>query len=195
MAVAYRRFGLLKAFVQSILNQTADGWTLHVMHDGPDEEFDRIMEAYAREDGRVRYSHTPVRHNDYGHTLRDEGLRAATGDYVLLTNGDNYYIPRAIEYLAGAVRQTDADAVIFDMIHSHERPGGRPQAAYNFFETAYRRLSIDIGAAIVRRELAAAAGFRDKTHDADATYFEDVARVRNGALGIAKIHRVMLVHN
>jgi len=39
-------------------------------------------------------------------------------------------------------------------------------------------------------------GFRDKTHDGDATYFEDILRQKKGkALKVAKISRVLFVHN
>ena len=91
--------------------------------------------------------------------------------------------------------RTGADVVMFDMIHSHDRPGGRPIPAYSYFDTRFARLNIDIGAAIVRGPLARAAGFRDHTHDGDATYFEDVARARGGPLALCKVHRVLFVHN
>jgi hypothetical protein len=82
------------------------------------------------------------------------------------------------------------------MVHSHEGVGGRPVPAYSYLQTQYARNQIDISSAIVRTWLAKAAGFRDKTFAGDATYFEDVARVKAPApISIAKITRVMLVHN
>lgn len=104
IAVAYQKSGQLKVFVQSWLNQTSDNWTLTVIHDGPDAEFDSIMAAFAdQSSGRIRYRNTPVRLDDYGHSLRELGLRNVSGDYVLLTNADNYYVPRAVEFLTLAV--------------------------------------------------------------------------------------------
>jgi len=196
LCVAYRRYGPLKVLVQSWLNQTATNWRLKVYHDGPDAEFDRIMEGYAREAGpKVAYFHTEHRFNDYGHSLRDLALRQAGGDYVLLTNDDNYYVPRLLEFLTGAICTTGADVVMFDMVHSHDNPGCRPLPAYSYFQTQYGRGNIDMGAAIVRSDLARAAGFRDKSHDGDATYFEDVARLRGGPLSVCKISRTLFVHN
>lgn len=197
IAVAYQKSGQLKVFVQSWLNQTSDNWTLTVIHDGPDAEFDSIMAAFAdQSSGRIRYRNTPVRLDDYGHSLRELGLRNVSGDYVLLTNADNYYVPRAVEFLTLAVAKQWFDVVVFDMVHSHNRPGGRDLPPYSFFETAYARLSIDIGAAIVRTELARLAGFRDKTHDGDGSYFEDVARVRAPSeLTVLKVRHVLYVHN
>ncbi len=196
IAVAYQRYGALKVFVQSWINQTADNWRLRVIHDGADAEFVRIMSEFsAQAAGRIQFSATDRRFNDYGHSLRHRGLQDAEGDYVLLTNADNYYVPRCVEYLTDAARDSAADVLLFDMIHSHDRPGGRPVPAYSYFPTQYSRLNIDIGAALVRSDLARAAGFQDRTHDGDASYFEGVARAKGGAISICKISRVLLVHN
>jgi hypothetical protein len=84
---------------------------------------------------------------------------------------------------------------MFDMVHSHNFPGGRPLPPYSFFVTEYRRGSIDMGSAIVRATLAKKAGFRDKTHDGDATYFEDVARLKGRDLKVWKQKQILFVHN
>lgn len=195
IAVAYERFGELKVFIQSLINQTSTDWCLTVLHDGPNEQFDLIMESYAQiVPNKIEFFPSEIRFNDYGHSLRDLGLKKIKGDYVLLTNADNYYIPKAVEYLVLAVKETNADVVLFDMIHSHNHPGGRPLPPYSFFETTYKRGSIDIGSAIVKKKLAEKVGFRDKTHDGDATYFEMIASEKLNLI-IAKISRVLLVHN
>lgn len=197
IAVAYMRFPELIVFVQSILNQTSTDWFLTVMHDGPSIEFERIMADYVKQNpGRLEFFCSANRFNDYGHSLRDIGLKNIRGEYVMLTNADNYLIPKAVEYLVSAIHETSADVIIYDMVHSHNNPGMRPLPAYSYFETSYNRGSIDIGAAIVAKKLAETAGFRDRSHDADATYFEDVLAAKNGLnLQVAKIPRVLFVHN
>ena len=174
IAVAYRRIGELKVFVQSLLNQTSKNWELTI----------------------IEYFTTDTRYNDYGHSLREIGLKNIRGDYVLLTNADNYLIPRAIEYLGSALVRNPADVVIFDMVHSHEKPGGRPLPPYSFFQTKFQRNSIDMGAAIVKRHLAEKAGFRDKSFAGDATYFEDVIRAAGEKeISIHKVPSILFVHN
>ncbi len=198
IAVAYKRIGELRVFVQSWLNQSSDRWRLRVLHDGHDDEFVAVMEEYrALAPDQISYECSRERYNDYGHSLRELGLRTATGDYVLITNADNYYIPKAIEYLVEAVvNNNKPHVVMFDMIHSHFRAGARAQPSYAFFQTSYARGSIDMGSAIVRTRLARKAGFRDKSHDGDATYFEDVLRARAPKeLQVCKLPRVLLVHN
>jgi glycosyltransferase involved in cell wall biosynthesis len=195
IAVAYQRFGELKVFVQAILNQSSKDWYLTILHDGPSDEFEQIMQEYLDiAPGMIEYLFTDVRHNDYGHSLRDIGLKNIQGDYVLLSNADNYFIPKAIEYLINATVETNADIVIFDMIHSHNCPGGRSLPPYSYFETAYERRSIDVSSAIVKKNLAEKVGFRDKSFDGDATYFEDILRQKTN-IGLAKIPQVLLVHN
>jgi Glycosyl transferase family 2 len=196
LAVAHRRYGELKVFVQSFLNQTAENWRLSVYHDGPDDRIAAVMQPFLEQaQERVALTVTERRYDDFGHSLREIGLRSVACQYVLITNGDNYYVPRFVEIVTRAIEQTDADVVLYDMIHSHARPGGRPLPPYSLFETSYSRRNIDVGSAVVRAELAKAAGFRDKSHDGDATYFEDVARIKGAPLRICKVPQVLFVHN
>lgn len=196
IAVSYRRFGELKVFVQSWLNQTVSNWSLRVIHDGPSEEFEEIMRGYELErPNRISHACSYIRYNDYGHSLRELGLKSPRGDYVLLTNADNYFVPKAAEFLSEACRSRP-DVVLFDMVHSHNTPGGRSLPSYSYFQTEYRPGSIDVSSALVRSELAAKVGFRDKGHDGDATYFMDILQVVSPEpLSITKINRVLFVHN
>jgi len=202
IAVAYKKYGELRVFVQSWLNQSDRNWILTVIHDGHDDEFVEIMKYFATiEPDKIDYQCTDIRFNDYGHSLREIGLHSARGDYVLLTNADNYYIPKALEFINAALleqQSSNVDVVMFDMVHSHSNPGRRKLPAYSFFEVSYQRESIDMGAAIVDTDLAKKTGFADKSFDADATYFESVARKKNAGgekLSIIKIPSILLVHN
>ena len=49
IAVAYKRYGELRVFVQSWLNQSDRNWILTVIHDGYDDEFVQIMKYFAAE--------------------------------------------------------------------------------------------------------------------------------------------------
>jgi hypothetical protein len=196
ICVAYKRCGPLKVLVQCFLNQVAANWKLTVYHDGYDQDFERLMQLFVAEaPDKISYAFSKTRHNDWGHSLREEGLKHLTSDYVLITNDDNYYVPVFISSVTQAIQATDPDIVLFDMIHSHDHPGGLPLPAYSYFQTEYKRHRIDIGAAVVRSSLAVKAGFRDKSHDGDATYFEDVAGVKGSDLKVCKIKQVLFVHN
>lgn len=194
IAVAFERFGELRVFVQSWLNQTEKNWRLTVIHDGPNDEFVSIMNQYKERSPTQIYFHQTIsRFNDYGHSLRDIGLNIAEGDYVLLTNADNYFIPKAIEFLNVEITKHQPDVVIYNMIHSHDQNWG---PAYSLLDTKYAPSHIDVSAAIVKTGLAKAVGFRDKSFNGDATYFVDIANHKAPAmLNVVKIKRVLFVHN
>jgi glycosyltransferase involved in cell wall biosynthesis len=195
--VTYNQPGPLKVLVQSFLNQTSSNWKLSVCHDSPSDAFDESMHQFKIEnpDRAISYACTLRRYNDFGHSLRHEGIRHSTGDYLLLTNGDNYYVPRFIELVTEAIIQDPSvDVVFFDMVHSHDNPGGRGYPPYSYFKTSFERYSIDIGAFVVRSSLARQVGFRDKSFAGDATYAEDILRAAKTPV-IRKLDRVLFVHN
>jgi hypothetical protein len=74
------------------------------------------------------------------------------------------------------------------------RLGGRDLPAYSYFETSYRRNSIDISAAIVKTDRAKKVGFRDKGYAGDASYFEDILLDDQNIL-VVKLPHILFVHN
>jgi len=195
ICVAYKRYEQIPILVHSFLVQTLQNFKLLILHDGYDEQMDHILaKLKSKNPDVIDYFFTNQRYNDYGHTLRDIGIGMADTDFILITNDDNYYCPIFLERMFIAIEEYCADIVLCDMIHSHHNPGGRPQLPYSLFKTAPVRLSMDIGCFIARTEWAKTVGFRDKTHDGDATFFEDLLRLRPNAC-VAKVNQVLLVHN
>ena len=62
-------------------------------------------------------------------------------------------------------------------------------------QTYPRKLMIDIGCFIVRTALAKQVGFRDKTHNGDGTYVEDIVSRFGQTMRIGKLNKVLFVHN
>jgi glycosyltransferase involved in cell wall biosynthesis len=197
ICVSYKRYKNIPVLIHSFLAQSLQNFKLLVLHDGYDAEMEVILQDFRNKYPDIfDYRFSDVRFNDYGHSLRDIGIRTLDTEYVLITNDDNYYCPKFLEYMFMPIHAETSppDIVLCDMIHSHNNPGGRPQGPYNLFKTSPGRLSIDIGCFIARSELAKKAGFRDKTHDGDATYFEDLVRAAVTPR-IIKIDHVLFVHN
>jgi hypothetical protein len=121
------------------------------------------------------------------------GIKKARCDYVLLTNGDNYYVPVFVDMVTKAIAESKADIVIFDMVHNYRHAGSRPAPEYSVLHTELSWLKIDVGAAVVRTALAKAVGFRDKTAGGDQTYFSDLRH--HSDLTVCKINSVLFVHN
>jgi len=198
VCVAYRRYRNLPVLIHAFLAQTLQNFKLLVIHDGHDAEMEALLTPYRQQHpDAFDFRFTDRRYNDYGHSLREIGIGLADTEYLLITNDDNYYVPRFLEYMFMPIhRQPDAppDIVFCDMIHSHHNPGLRQQLPYNPFETRPERNFIDMGCFIARTALAKQVGFRDKGFAGDATYFEDlvhaVAEPR-----VVKIPMTLFVHN
>lgn len=195
VCVAYQRYRKLEVLIHAFLAQTIQNFKLLILHDGPDEPMAQMLAGYkAKYPDEINYGFSAQRHNDFGHSLRDLGISMLDTEYVLITNDDNYYCPKFLETMFDAIHANRPDIVMCDMLHSHHNPGGRPQVPYRYFETRPQRLSVDIGCFITTSALAKSAGFRDKTHDGDATYFEDIVK-NAGTAKIIKIDQALFVHN
>lgn len=80
--------------VGSVLGQSFRDVEVLIYHDGP------LLRAVPEVNGVVpEVRATEVRKNDWGHSLRDRGIREGTGEYVVLFNADNVLYPQCLEVL------------------------------------------------------------------------------------------------
>jgi hypothetical protein len=173
--------------VNSILAQTCGGYEILCYHDGP------LLDP--RLPFPVPVRPTEVRHNDFGHSLRDRGIREATGEYVLFFNPDNLLYPTALELIGRTLAEPALifdeegrcldrpDVVIFPILMrgvkvAHKRLCRFPDPAiYTIFTgVPVRRHNIDCMQFVMRRELwVAEGGWADKSHDGDGIMYERLA--------------------
>jgi GT2 family glycosyltransferase len=194
ICVSYRRYRNLPVLLHSLLAQTLQNFKVLVIHDGHDQRMHELLSEFKTKFPEIDFMFTEKRYDDYGHSLRELGIAQLDTEYFLLTNDDNYYCPVFLELMFRALHEHRADIVMCDMIHSHENPGGRRQGSYQYFETFPSRTSVDVGCFISRSALAKSVGFRDKTHDGDATFFEDIVR-RAVTPKIVKVNKALFIHN
>ncbi len=107
-----------KRGVGSILSQTFKDFEIIFVHDGfkqiPYEaEFDlsaitKVKTVYAKE-----------RYKDWGHSLRNYGMRIADGEYILNFNIDNLLYPNCLEKVNECLEKDNIrkEIVIFTIIH------------------------------------------------------------------------------
>jgi glycosyltransferase involved in cell wall biosynthesis len=194
VAITYRQELALDCLLKSLTCQTLQNFKVLVIHDGPGADTRNIVNAYSRVNPKkYSYLETGERFNDFGHSLRQIGIDAANGEFILLTNGDNYYAPRFVEFMFEAIDRYNLDVVLCDMVHSHHNPGTRIQSSYGFFRTRPFRNYVDIGCFLARTAMAKKIGFRDRSFSADATYFEDL--LNGGRVTLGKVDKVLMVHN
>ncbi len=95
--------------VESLVDQRHADWRLLLYHDGPIIRQDVSAKVARIQDRRVSLYNTRKRYNDWGHTLRQLGLnlvcKEEIGDYVVVTNGDNYYAPGFCDIMLAAIEK------------------------------------------------------------------------------------------
>jgi glycosyltransferase involved in cell wall biosynthesis len=190
VVVTYQQESALDCLLKSLICQTLQNFNVLVIHDGPSPGTRAIVSAYPK---NFEYFETENRFNDFGHSLRQIGIDKTNTEFILLTNGDNYYAPRFTEFMFEAIDRQGLDLVFCDIVHSHVNPGESTQPSYSFFRTRPFRLCIDIGCFIARSALAKKVGFRDRSFEGDATYFEGL--LKTGRVTVGKVDKVLMVHN
>jgi glycosyltransferase involved in cell wall biosynthesis len=190
IAVTYGQNEILKCFINSIRAQTSNKWRLVIIHDGPNE----ILRKDLKDNGylssnRITFIEHPVRTENYGHLLRKWSLEnVIQHEYVLLTNGDNYYTPNMIE----EVSKRSEDLIFFDLVHSHKTKHNNNKSTYGYMDSEMVCSRVDMGNVVIKSELAKKVGFNSTAFAADWLYFEEVLKL---SPTIHKIDKVLFVHN
>jgi hypothetical protein len=133
---------------------------------------------------------SPECNGNYGHPNRKymlETIPYEEGDFVLITNDDNYYVPQFVEQMLSACLP-DTGFVLCDCLHSYDH--------YDYFSAETAECKIDMGEFIVRLDIAKEVGFTHDHHSADGAYaVECVLKCLERKLGIRKIARALFIHN
>lgn len=165
----------------SLRLQTHKDWTLDLIHDGPCT-MTRLGEW--RYDDRVEARATHHRHNDWGHTLRDLGLKTieTCPDYIVVTNADNYYMPIFLEQMLQAA--DGHDGAYCDMITSHH--------GYKLWPARLECNHIDCGSLMVRAGLAASTPWTSRRFAAD---WDWIAELLKKTQDFVHVERPLFCHN
>ncbi|MEY4697709.1 MAG: hypothetical protein RIT14_2137 [Pseudomonadota bacterium] len=89
--------------IASLAAQDFRDFEVLVYHDGP--KATSYAEDVAGLDlpPGLQFHITPTRANDWGHSNRDRGIRAARGDWILHSNADNLLYPDCLRVLSAAI--------------------------------------------------------------------------------------------
>jgi hypothetical protein len=190
IAVTYGQNEILKCFINSIKTQTNNNWRLVIIHDGPNPTLHNELknEGYLNSD-KIEFIEHPIRTEHYGHLLRKWSLEnVIKNEYVLLTNGDNYYMPTMVD----EVSKRTEDLIYFDLIHSHKTPFNSNGSTYGLMNSQLVSSKVDMGNVVIKSELAKKVGFNSAAFNADWIYFTEVLKL---SPSIFKIDKVLFVHN
>ena len=102
----------LRHCVDSILAQTYPDFELLLIDDGSPDHCPQICDEYAARDPRVRVIHKP---NGGLISARNEGIRAARGDYICILDGDDWALENMLGFIHDTVVQSPVplDMVLF----------------------------------------------------------------------------------
>lgn len=213
ICVSYKRYREIHVLINSFLCQTRQNWELVIIHDGRDAQMRGEVDTYTKWYDNIKYMETDKRYNDYGHSLRELGINIAKTPYLMMTNDDNYYVPKYLEVMFSVINTHNLDFAFCDMVSSHmfrfkkkppddiytkliQTPEGHYiQPQYNVIRSVPKKHCIDIGSFIVKSELARAVGFSDKGFYGDGTFVEELMSQNQGKIRVGKVNQVLFVHN
>ena len=98
----WEQTNLLKCLLQSIWCQTYTNWEVILVHDGPNPSHEKALGDLIG-NSRFKYTNTEVRYGYWGHYGREAGTQLATGDWIIHTNDDNYFMPILLEEINLAI--------------------------------------------------------------------------------------------
>ena len=188
ICVAYERVVPLRILIDCFVVQTNKNWMLYIVYDGPaPKKIKKVMGLY--NDDRIMLVESEERNQHYGHPNRKWMLERLPSckDFLLMTNDDNYYVPRFVELMLAECKE-DVGLVYCDTTHSH--------AAYATNFSELKENYIDMGAFIVRQDVAKETGFNYICFNADGKYaVECAAACKKKNLKTVYINKSLFIHN
>lgn len=181
--------------VSSLMCQTHKDWELILIHDGPSDgsvNIKGIVEA--ANDPRIIYLETKERKGNWGFFHRQWALNqlkfgklGSESDYVVMTNGDNYYCPTFCEYMVKGFKEGVIGVYCDKMVHSYTN--------WEIINCRMEQGFIDSGNVMIRRDVATEVGWNDiKSHSADFYYFRDIME-KYGKENFVPVKGLLFVHN
>lgn len=98
--------------IESLQAQTLKDIEIILVDDGSPDNSGKICDAYAAKDSRIRVLHKP---NQGVSAARNDGLKMATGEYVIFVDSDDYVPAEAYEKMYAKAKETNVDIVLADM--------------------------------------------------------------------------------
>lgn len=102
----------LEECIKSVVNQTYKNLEIILVNDGSLDESEKIIDKYYKKDSRIKVI---TKENKGLSSARNEGIRQATGEYILHVDGDDYISNCCCEQLIRRAKSENLDIVIGDI--------------------------------------------------------------------------------
>lgn len=114
----YNTANYLKQCLDSLLAQTLPDIEIICVDDGSTDQSLSILEDYAGKDSRIQILR---QQNSFAGVARNNGLKTASGKYVLFLDSDDFFEPDMAERLYQRAEETSADVCVCDgSIYLHD---------------------------------------------------------------------------
>lgn len=113
IVAVYNSAEFLDKLIVSLINQTYKNIEIILVDDGSPDNSGQICDKYALQDSRIS-----VIHKKNGGTCeaRNYGLRAASGDYIMIIDGDDWLELDCVEYMVMLITKTHSDMAYSDHV-------------------------------------------------------------------------------
>lgn len=101
----------LRECVSSVLSQEYKDFEVVLVDDGSKDHSGEICDEFADADNRVKVIHKP---NGGPTSARTEGTNAATGEYLVFLDSDDYFAEGLLSEMSKIVDEYDPDAILYD---------------------------------------------------------------------------------
>ena len=173
----------LLAMILCLRRQTYENWEAVIVTDGPNKPAKDLI--YQLKDPRLIFIETPTPLGFWGHPYRDLGISYCTGDWIGLTNDDNYYVPGYLKKMTDAIKSSPKiKMVMCDMLHKEF------QWMMCMCEPIITRC--DLGNWLVRAEIAKSTPWPGNDVADDGRYVEQIAAKADG---VYMIHIPLFIKN
>ena len=142
---AYNVEKYIEKCIQSVLMQSYRQLQIIIINDGSQDSTGEIVERYAAQNPNIIYID---KENGGVANARNDGVKVATGEYLLFVDSDDYISETYIENMVRAAMDNESELVIsgYTLVHQDERrikeivpdeyvPGEREEWAYRICST------------------------------------------------------------
>lgn len=141
----------------------------------------------------AQFIELPVIPNSFGHHCREAGIKAATGDWIVLTSADNLFCAGWLHHVMQAVRRPLVGMVVWKVVNNYW--GWTTGKQYPRGKEKVERGQIDACSAMVRADIAHKIGFPFRNMDGDADYLLGCAlEAKRRRLKVEFLPQILAVH-
>lgn len=192
--------------IESVLGQTFGDLELILIDDGSTDGSSVVCDRFSSADSRVKVVHKA---NAGVAAARNDGLDAATGDYLMFCDSDDEYVPSFCERMLAEIVRTGVDVVVCgaDFIYEGGYAGAGERADdgyYNPRQTGVAelhpygrldRINVLLWNKIFRMDVVRRHGIRfpeSHEHDDDAFWFQYALVAQSASLIRDRLYRYRL---